>query len=166
MLHQAIKCLAALAGAAIFAQFPAFYSDYVQRLGGRLDQARTQVERLETAAQAENLDLQAFVTVFLQNDKSPVRRLGRVMNDQINELERLEAAAAALRQAPVPVRPWRFARHAERELARATLEDFTPALPLGLEGLAYAAAGLLMGLGLAEGGRRGARALVPKRSTA
>ncbi len=81
------------------------------------------------------------------------------MIEQIADLERLQAAAAALGQAPVLARPWRFAAHLDTELARATLGEFTPSLPLGAEGLLYAAAGLLMGLGLASAAHRAGRAL-------
>ncbi len=64
-MRRFVTGFVALAGAAVFAQFPAFYGDYLQRLGGRLDQARVQVERLERAARAEKLDLAGYVEVFL-----------------------------------------------------------------------------------------------------
>ncbi len=159
MMRRPITGLVSLAGAAVLAQFPAFYGDYLQRLGGRLDQARVQVERLEAAARAESLTLADYVEVFLAGAQSPVRRQGGIMIEQIADLERLQAAAAALGQAPVLARPWRFAAHLDTELARATLGEFTPSLPLGAEGLLYAAAGLLMGLGLASAARRAGRAL-------
>ncbi|MCH8999326.1 MAG: DUF2937 domain-containing protein, partial [Proteobacteria bacterium] len=56
-----------------------------------------------------------------------------------------------------------FAANRDGGLARATLGDFTPSLPLGLEGLLYAAAGLLAGLGLVGGARRAGPALRRRR---
>jgi hypothetical protein len=166
MMRRFVTGFVALAGAAVFAQFPAFYGDYLQRLGGRLDQARVQVERLERAARAENMDLIGYVEVFLASARSPVHRQGNVMIEQIADFERLRGAAAALGRAPVLARPWRFAAHLDGELARATLGDFTPSLPLGLEGLLYAAAGLLAGLGLVGGARHAGPALRRRRRSA
>ena len=166
MMRRFVTGFVALAGAAVFAQFPAFYGDYLQRLGGRLDQARVQVERLERAARAENMALAGYVEVFLVSARSPVRRQGNVMIEQIADFERLRGAAAALGRAPVLARPWRFAAHLDGGLARATLGDFTPSLPLGLEGLLYAAAGLLAGLGLVGGARRAGPALRRRRRSA
>ncbi len=162
-MRRLVNGFASLAGAAILAQFPAFYGDYLQRLGGRLDQARLQVERLEEAAGAEGMHLGDYVAVFLASPQSPVRRQGTVMLEQIADHERLQAAAAALDEAPVLARPWRFAAHWDGELAEATLDSFTPGLPLGAEGLLYGAAGLLLGLGLASATRRAAAGLSGRR---
>ncbi len=159
MMRRLVNGLASLSGAAVLAQFPAFYGDYLQRLGGRLDQARVQIERLEQAARAESLPLADYIEVFLASAQSPVRRQGNVMLEQVGEFERLRDAAAALGQSPLLARPWRFAEHLDAELARATFGDFTPALPLGQEGLLYAAVGLLVGLALAGAGRRAVRGL-------
>lgn len=154
MLTRAVRLAAALAGAALLSQFPAFYDQYLQRLGGRLDQARIEATRVELAARQENLSVPAYIDIFLRNEASPVRRQGQVMRDQYADLVRLEAAFAALREAPIATRPMRFAGHMSHDIASKTLEDFQPALPLGIEGLTYALLGLLSGLlGARAGGR-------------
>jgi hypothetical protein len=154
MLTRAVRLIAALAGAALLSQFPAFYDQYLQRLGGRLDQARIEATRVEIAARQENLSVPAYIEVFLRNEASPIRRQGQVMRDQYADLVRLEAAFAALREAPIAARPVRFAGHMNNDVASKTLEDFQPALPLGIEGLTYALLGLLSGLlGARAGGR-------------
>lgn len=166
MLGRVVRLAAALSGAVLLSQFPAFYDQYVQRLGGRLDQARIEVARIERAALAERMDLDAYIQVFLTSERSPVRRHGQVMRTQIADLRRLEAAYVALRSAPTAMRPVRFSRHAEPELTRAAIDDFAPALPLGTEGLTYALIGWLAGLLGAWGAGRGALALVWRRRRA
>ncbi len=146
MLTRAFRAIAALSGAVLLSQFPAFYDQYLQRLGGRLDQARIEKAQIVEAARLENLNLEAYIAVFLNGAQSPVRRQGRLMQTRIRELTGLETAFAALRDAPTASRPLRFASHAETGLTRAALNDFQPALPLGTEGLAYAFTGLLGGL--------------------
>jgi hypothetical protein len=165
MVTRLIRALAALAGAVLFSQFPAFYDQYVQRLGGRLDQARLEIARIETAARLEHLTIDQYIAVFETNAASPVRRQGRIMRDQYADLQRLETAFAALDHAPTAVRPVRFARHVETDLARAAFGNFQPALPLGPEGLTYALVGLIGGLLAARGGGRALGALIrPRRS--
>ncbi len=146
MLTKSIRALAALAGAVLLSQFPAFYDQYLQRLGGRLDQARIEIARIEDAARQERLSVEAYVAVFLGDAKSPVRRQGHVMQAQLGAFTGLEAAFAALRDASTAARPLRFASHVENDTARAALADFQPALPLGTEGMTYALIGMLGGL--------------------
>ena len=159
MLNRLIRGLAIFAGAILLSQFPAFYDQYVQRLGGRLDQARVQVERIDAAARAERMTRDAYIAVFVTSDRSPVARQGRIMREQITDLGRLHAAQAALAPARTLTRPVRFARHVDRDLAGATLESFQPGLPLTSEGIVYAAAGALSGLLIAVGAQRALSAL-------
>jgi len=166
MLTRSFRALAALAGAILLSQFPAFYDQYLQRLGGRLDQARIEMTRIVDAARLENLDLEAYVAVFLRDEQSPIRRQGHLMEDQVNELAELEAAFAALRDAPIATRPHRFVRHARAMIAKATWEDFQPALPLGTEGLVYAFTGMLGGLLGARLSGRAVSAVVRRRRAA
>ena len=166
MLSRTLRAVSALAGAALLSQFPAFYDQYLQRLGGRLDQARIEIARVEDAARLEHLSLDAYIDVFLRDAQSPVRRQGRVMQDQLNDLVRLEAAFATLREAPIATRPLRFAGHAEVPIARAALNDFQPALPLGTEGLSYALIGMLGGLLGARVGKRAVSAAFRRRPAA
>ena len=166
MLSRTLRAVSALAGAALLSQFPAFYDQYLQRLGGRLDQARIEIARVEDAARLEHLSLDAYIDVFLRDVQSPVRRQGRVMQDQLNDLVRLEAAFTTLREAPIATRPLRFAGHAEGAIARAALNDFQPALPLGTEGLSYALIGMLGGLLGARVGKRAVSAAFRRRPAA
>ena len=166
MLRRLSYALSALLGAALLSQFPAFYDQYLQRLGGRLDQARIETARIAEAARQENLSLGAYIEVFLRDGKSPVRRQGRVMQAQYAELVRLETDFAALREAPALARPLRFAGHAAGDIAGRTFEDFRPALPLGAEGLSYALAGLLAGLAGAGAGGRALSAVARRRRPA
>ncbi|MEJ2027599.1 MAG: DUF2937 family protein, partial [Limibacillus sp.] len=50
------------AGAAASSQFPSFYAQYLQSLGGRLDQARLQAGRLEALAAELGLSAEAYVS--------------------------------------------------------------------------------------------------------
>ncbi len=166
MLTKTIRSLAALTGVILLSQFPAFYDQYLQRLGGRLDQARIDIVRIEDAARQEHLSIEAYIAVFLGDEKSPVRRQGHVMQAQFSAFTRLEAAFTALRDASTVARPLRFAKHVENKTARAALTNFQPALPLGTEGLTYGLIGMLGGLLGARMGERAVSALARRRRAA
>ncbi len=106
-----IEGLAALAGAALLSQFPGFYLAYLQRLGGRLDQARLQIARIEEAARAEGYSLADYIAYFVEHDGSEERRQGEIMVAQLADVERLSEALAALGGASMLERPLRFVQH-------------------------------------------------------
>ncbi len=156
--------LAGTAGAALLAQFPAFYQQYLQRLGGRLDQAMIQVERLQQAAGEMGLSLSGYVRHFLEATDPVFRREGQNLVATLTDAQRLKETYAALTEATALSRPMVFLDHFDPDLASATFDSYVPALPIDGEGLVYAGLGLLAGLvALASCQRCGRLALRPLR---
>lgn len=151
VLGRIADALAGTAGAAALAQFPAFYQQYLQRLGGRLDQAMAAVERLQEAAAEQSLTLSAYVRYFLDASDPVFRREGQNLVATLTEAQDLKAAHAALEEASPVTRPMVFLDHVDPDLVTATFRSYVPALPIDSEGLAYAAIGLLTGLVLLAG---------------
>ncbi len=150
MFKRLLGGIAALAGGALSSQFPGFYQAYLQRLGGRLDQARLQIARIEEAARAEGYSLADYIAYFRDHALSEERRQGEIMIAQLADVERLETALAALGGASFLERPLRSVQHFESVYAEATLADFEPTLPLTPEGAVYLAVGLLTGFLLVQ----------------
>ena len=71
-------------------------------------------------------------------------KTGGVVRDLAARVDELAAAEAALRDASVWMRPFVFLRHIDREVAHGTWGVFRPAVPTTLEGLAYAAGGVVL----------------------
>ena len=126
--------------AAVFAaggaQGPAFVQAYLQRLGSHIDEARRTV-------------------VTLQNDAVDKAVPDVGSRDQLIEsfatrLADLEASRAAILDASALARPVVMAFDADREIAAATAQAFTPTMPLDAIGLIYALASLALGWGLWE----------------
>lgn len=143
--------LAGAAGAAVLAQFPAFYQQYLQRLGGRLDQALLAVDRLQEAAEEQGLTLSAYVRYFLDATDPVFRREGQNLVATLTQAQDLKEAQAALDGASPLTRPMVFLDHLDPDLASAAFDSYVPALPLDSEGLVYAAIGLVLGLMLLAG---------------
>lgn len=166
MIARALRAATALGGGVVLAQFPAFFGQYLQRLGGRLDQAQAQVARIEMAARAEGVEVADYVAVFLRSGESAHRRQGNIMLEEIADLEHYRAAFDALALAGPGERLLQLAGRFDPEVAQAVLFDFSPGLTLTPEGLAYAAAGLCTGWALAVLAGRAATAIQRTRRTA
>ena len=121
--------------AAVFAagsaQGPAFVQAYLQRLGGHIDEARRTVFELRDGA----------VSRAVTDDGSRERLLEAFST----RLADLEASREAILTAHPLWRPVIMVRQADRDIAAATAEAFTPAMPLDPNSLIYAAIGLVIG---------------------
>lgn len=138
----------AVAGAVLFSQAPEFFQQYLQRLGGHLDEARRILAQFEQAAGQAGLTLADYIRRTAANADTAVARLADTMAAAAERVQSLQAAHDALRDAPAWSRPFVFLRHADWEIVRAAGAVFKPAVPVTLEGGLYALAGMLLFVGL------------------
>jgi len=157
MLSRLVNGAAGLAGAGAFAQFPEFYQQYLQRLGGRLDQLALDLDRLLRDAVTLGRSLEAYLQELFASGTLAARQAAKRELERVDDAESLRAAYDALANAGPFERPFVFLRHFDPALAGDTASIFTPAIPTSLEGGLYAALGLLVGLGLAAGSGAGVR---------
>jgi hypothetical protein len=146
-----IDRLLCVVGAVVCSQLPEFIQQYLQRLGGHLDEARRQLEQFQAVAAREGLTFQQLVANSLASGESTVARLGGVMRDTASRVDALAAADTAIRHASIFTRPLVFLRHLDFSIAHATWTIFKPAVPTTVEGMAYAACGVLLALALYHG---------------
>ena len=135
-------------GAILLAQFPQFYAQYMQRLGGHLDEARRVVEQYEEEAAGFGLTLEEYIKHHLEADSEIFVSSGQVIENVWDRLMDLEASFVALNEAHPFWRVWAFFNHADWEIAARAWQNFTPGVPTTLEGLVYAFVGLLLGWGI------------------
>lgn len=135
-------------GALAFSQGPEFIQQYVQRLGGHVDEARRQVEQFRQAAQQSGVSLDHLIAQTNANLDPAVAKLGSVMSEANTRLESLETSQHAILQSSLWERPFVFIRNMDTEIARSTWSVFKPALPTTIEGLVYALVGLVVMLAL------------------
>ena len=126
--------LAAVGGMAC-SQFQAFAQQYLQRLGGHLDEARRVKEGLWEGASPATLEPGAWEAVQA------------AAAARITEIEK---AYQAIRDAGPAAKPFEFLRYLDPTTARQVATDFQPTLPLDLASLAYTGAGLVLGLVIYE----------------
>ena len=135
-------------GAIAFSQFPEFMQQYLQRLGGHLDEARRQLEQFRHAAAQSGLTLDQLIHQTSTNSDAAVARLGGVMTAAVDRVHDLETTQFALLHASVWTRPFVFFRHVDPGIARNTWTIFKPAVPTTPEGLGYALLGIFVLLGV------------------
>jgi hypothetical protein len=120
----------AIAGASA-SQFDAFMLQYLQRLGGHLDEARRNYGLVMDGERYRDMAVEVR-TILIADARA--------------RMDELELSWRAIADADLLHRPWAFARHVDAEIAARTWETFRPVLPFDATGLIYAACGLVIGL--------------------
>lgn len=140
-----------VSGAVLFSQFPEFVQQYQQRLGGHLDEARRQLDQFRAAAAQTGATLDQLVANANANTNPSVARLGGVIVETQSRVQTLSADQQAIQDASVWSRPFVFFHHMDPQIAKATFAIYRPAVPTTLEGLLYAAVGIVIILSVYHG---------------
>ena len=94
-LDQFLDRVIAGLGAILLAQFPQYFGQYLQRLGGHLNELRHQVAEYEEAAASLGLTLGEYINEHLQAGSEIFVSTGRIMVELTGRLAEMEAAFAA-----------------------------------------------------------------------
>jgi hypothetical protein len=140
-----------VAGAVLFSQAPEFMQQYLQRLGGHLEEARRQLAQFEEIARQAGRTVSELAAQYVTNADPAVVKVGRLVSETETRVAVLSASETALRDASVWERPFVFLRQLDWEIARGTAGIFKPAVPTTLEGMLYALTGVLLILAVYHG---------------
>jgi hypothetical protein len=165
MLARTLAIAFGLAGAVAASQAPEFAQQYVQRLGGAVDELRVVVERFDRAAREAGLDRERALGRLEANADRLARRQGEGVRDDLRRFEALAPHYEAMRTGSAATRAFEMLR-ADGQIAARAFRDFQPALPVTAAGAVAAAIGFALGAGLVYGGRAGARRLKKLRKRA
>ena len=133
-LALAVAVVAGLAGS----QAPEFAQQYRQRLGGALDEIKRVVGEFDAETAKENLTPPEGVRRLEQNPDPLAEARGRDMAEAIDRQRRLEAQLQALTSAGGLTRIYVLATNFDPRMAENALDNYEPAAPLTLGGLAAA----------------------------
>jgi hypothetical protein len=133
-------------GAVALSQIPEFIQQYIQRLGGHVDEAQHQVELIKETAQSSGHTLKTYIEIFITHADPDMAHQGQLIQRTIERAGELAEALQAIKDASVLTKPFVFLAKIKYPIARATLGDFQPAVPITLESLIYAFIGLFLGL--------------------
>lgn len=138
-------------GAVLFSQAPEFMQQYLQRLGGHLDEARRTLAQYEGIARQSNMTIGELIARTSANADAVVAKHAGVMQNVADRVHDLAAAQTAIQDASMFTRPFAFLQHIDWGIASNTWSIFKPAVPTTAEGLVYAVAGIGVILGFYYG---------------
>src|SRR2546429_3572726 len=119
---------------------PGFIAQYRQRLGGRLDQARLDLEPWQRLAdQFHHGDIRTLIQYHLDSGDAKFHAEGAVIRSLVDTVHQLQSAVDALHGSLVRQVGY-LLLHADPDLARATFNDWVPTFALSAEGIVFALA--------------------------
>ncbi|MCV0429584.1 MAG: DUF2937 family protein [Roseibium sp.] len=126
-------------------QLPEFSQQYSQRLGGAIDALEEVLADFKRDASQFGLSVREAIARQKASEDPFVQARGNSMAVVDARLTRLKEQRADLQRAGPVERLVIFARGFDPKLARATAQDFAPAVPVTIAGLLSAGAGALVG---------------------
>ena len=145
MLLRAMTLAGGIAGAAGLSQFPEFSQQYVQRLGGAVDELSRFVAEFDADAAEVGLSRAAALQDLAQGGAMGAKR-AETVSATIERHGRLSADLRALQAAGPFTRAYRATRFRDGEIATRAWGAFRPGLPLTFEGAVFAGVGLIAGM--------------------
>jgi hypothetical protein len=159
MLGRMLTMAMALLAGIFFSQAPEFAQQYRQRIGGALDELKIIISEFDAQANHNGFDRQAALNIYALSPETFLRKQGESMRRTFDRYEMLAEQQRQLTLAPALARPFVVMRKPDSTTFANAWRDFTPALPVDLAGLTWAACGLFCGwlvAALAGAARRGA----------
>jgi len=134
LLDRVVLVSAAVAGGLV----PGFIAQYRQRLGGRLDQARLDLEPWQKLAdQFYQGDIDKLIQYHLASTDPTFHSEGAIIRALVATVHQLQSAVDALHGSLASQAAY-LTLHADPGIARATLADWVPTFALSGEGLLFA----------------------------
>jgi len=133
------------AGALFFAQFPEFFLQYQHELNGHLAELKYQVSMIEHAASLSNKTLGEWVSKFQQSQDPDFSLQGQILSNMVQRLHTFQEAMAVLQNSSPFLKPVNFARYADTQVLKDTMDHFQLGISFSAESLGYAFFGLLAG---------------------
>ena len=150
-MRRTLGIIGGIVLALVLSQFPEYAQQYTQRLGGAVDELRVITQEFEAAATGAGLTREAALERYAAVGDPFVEGRGRSMAATIARYESLSRALAEIRGATGWDRFVSLPRYLDSDVGARTLEDFQPAVPVTIEGFAYALAGFAVGYLLVAG---------------
>lgn len=135
----------AVAGALVFSQAPLFIQQYKQQLSGHVSELQLQVEVMRQTAMQSGKTLEQFIKKFIDNSDPDFSRQGEIMKTMVDRWHQLSDGFTALNSASILTKPFAFMTHFNLSIAKEAAHSYTLGIPLNLEGLVYAIAGIGFG---------------------
>ena len=150
-MRRALSILGGLGLGIVLSQFPEYAQQYAQRLGGAVDELRIITAEFEEAATEAGLSREDAIARYTATGDAFIQGRGRSMEDTFHRYELLSAMLAEIQGASGWERFQSLPRYFDTDIGGRTLDNFKPAVPVTMEGFAYAGAGFVLGYLIVSG---------------
>ena len=150
-MRRTLSVIGGLGLGVMLSQFPEYAQQYTQRLGGAVDELRIITAEFDTAATAAGLSREQAIDRYTATPDMFVAGRGRSMANTFNRYELLNATLMEIEGQSAWERFQSLPRYFDTEIGGRALDNFKPAVPVTIEGFAYAGAGFLIGYLLTSG---------------
>jgi hypothetical protein len=144
-MRKTLGVIGGLALGVALSQFPEYAQQYVQRLGGAVDELRVIVEEFDRGAADAGLTRQQALDRFSGVSDDFIAGRGKATAATIARYEMLSQNLVELRNASGWDRFAHLPDYLDQDIGARALADYKPAIPVTPEGLSYAAAGFAIG---------------------
>ena len=146
-MRRMLSTVGGIALALVVSQFPEYAQQYTQRLGGAVDELRVLTAEFDTAATEAGLSRTEALERYAATPDAFVAGRGLSMQATFVRYETLSATLAEIRGASGWERFTLLPRYLDSDIGRRTLEHYQSAVPVTMEGFAYAFGGFVLGYG-------------------
>lgn len=144
-MRRILSIFGGLALGLALSQFPEYAQQYLQRLGGAVDELRIIADDFDHAATTAGLTRTEALGRYAGSADTFLVDRGLSMAATIARYEHLSAMLQRLQGANAIERFTLLPDFLDTDIGARALENFQPAVPATMEGLAYAGGGLLLG---------------------
>jgi hypothetical protein len=144
-MRRILSIIGGLALGLVLSQFPEYAQQYTQRLGGAVDELRIITEDFDRAATTAGLTRVEALGRYAGSADTFLVDRGLSMAATFARYEHLGAALARIRAADALGRFTLLPEFLDTQIGARALADFKPAVPVTMEGFAYAGGGFLIG---------------------
>lgn len=150
-MRHSLSLVGALVVALVLSQFPEYAQQYTQRLGGAVEELRIITAEFDAAAAEAGLNREAALNRYAVAGDVFIEGRGRSMSRTFARYADLSARLESIRGADPVERLALLPDYFDSEIGAQTLATYKPAVPVTVEGFAYAGAGLLAGYLIVSG---------------
>jgi Protein of unknown function (DUF2937) len=131
-------------------QVPEFMQQYLQRMGGAMDELNIVVSHFEEDSGRSGYEVTGALQLMTKNPEQLVRDQGTRMKENISRLNRLRQQHAAMKDAGTFGRLSAYLANVDGPINARTWDNYKFAVPLSVEGLLFALIGFLIPFVLIE----------------
>ena len=144
-MRRMVAAIGGIALGVVLSQFPEYAQQYTQRLGGAVDELRIITTDFDRTATESGLDREAALARYNASNDDFLAGRGTSMTGTFQRYEQLSATLARIEGAGPMERLQLLPAYLDSDIGQRTLQNYRPAVPVTMEGILYAGAGLIIG---------------------